>query len=56
MSDKEEHKEEQKVEQKVKKVKKPNSQIEHVRHVSQSQNISYREALKVAGQTYKKQL
>jgi len=54
MSDKEEHKEEQKVEQKVKKVKKPNAWIEHVRHVAESQNISYRDALKLANQTYKK--
>ena len=54
MSDKEDQKVEQKEEQKVKKVKKPNAWIEHVRHVAESQNISYREALKVAGQTYKK--
>ena len=53
MSDKEDQKVEQKEEQ-VKKVKKPNAWIEHVRHVAESQNISYREALKIAGQTYKK--
>ena len=53
MSDKEDQKVEQKVEQ-VKKVKKPNAWIEHVRHVAEDKNISYREALKIAGQTYKK--
>ena len=47
-------KEDQKVEQKVKKVKKPNAWIEHVKKVAEDKNISYREALKVAGQTYKK--
>ena len=54
MSDKEE-KVEQQVEQKiVKKVKKNNAWIDHVKHVAESQHISYREALKIASQTYKK--
>ena len=50
MSDKEEQKEEQK----VKKVKKPNSWIEHVKKIAEDKNISYRESLKIAGQSYKK--
>jgi hypothetical protein len=54
MSDKEEDKEEQKLEQKVKNVKKPNAWIDHVKKVAEDKNISYREALKIAGQTYKK--
>ena len=53
MSDKEDQKVEQKVEQ-VKKVKKPNAWIEHVRNVAEDKNISYRDALKLASQTYKK--
>ena len=52
MSDKEEDKE-IKV---VKKVKKTNAWIDHVKHVAESQHISYREALKIASQTYKKKV
>ena len=53
MSDKEDNKEDKKEEQ-VKKVKKSNAWIDHVKHVAEEKNISYREALKIAGQTYKK--
>ena len=51
MSDKEDKKEEQ---QEVKKVKKSNGWIDHVKKVAEEKNISYRDALKIAGQTYKK--
>ena len=51
MSDKEDKKEEQ---QEVKKVKKSNAWIDHVKKVAEDKNISYRDALKIAGQTYKK--
>ena len=51
MSDKEEN---QKNEQPVKKVKKPNAWIDHVKKVAEEKNIPYREALKIAGETYKK--
>ena len=54
MSDKEEDKEEKEEKKVVKKVKKTNAWIDHVKHVAESQNISYREALKIASQTYKK--
>ena len=51
MSDKEDKKEEQ---LEVKKVKKSNAWIDHVKKVAEEKNISYRDALKIAGQTYKK--
>ena len=51
MSDKEDKKEEQ---QEVKKVKKSNAWIDHVKKIVEEKNISYRDALKIAGQTYKK--
>ncbi len=47
-------KEDQKVEPQVKKVKKSNAWIDHVKKVAEEKNISYREALKIAGETYKK--
>ena len=47
-------KEDQKIEQSVKKVKKPNAWIDHVKKVAEEKNISYREALKIASETYKK--
>ena len=47
-------KEVQQVEQEVKKVKKSNAWIDHVKKVAEDKNISYRDALKIAGQTYKK--
>ena len=43
-----------KEENKVVKVKKPNNWITHVKGVAESNNLSYREALKIAGQTYQK--
>ena len=36
------------------KVKKPNNWITHVKEVAESNNMSYRNALKIAGQTYTK--
>ena len=49
-----EDKEDQKIEQSFKKFKKPNAWIDHVKKVAEEKNISYREALKIAGETYKK--
>jgi hypothetical protein len=43
-----------KEENKVVKVKKPNNWITHVKDVAEINNLSYREALKIAGQTYQK--
>ena len=51
MSDKEDKKKEQ---QEVKKVNKSNAWIDHVKKTAEEKNISYRDALKIAGQTYKK--
>ena len=42
------------VEKEVVKIKKPNNWITHVKSVAESNNLSYREALKIAGQTYTK--
>ena len=52
MSDKEEVKEVKEV--KIPKVKKPNSWIQHVKNVAEKEGISYREALKVGKESYKK--
>ena len=52
MSDKEEVKEVQEV--KMTKVKKPNTWIQHVKNVAEKEGISYREALKVGKESYKK--
>ena len=40
--------------EKVVKVKKPNNWITHVKYVAEINNLSYREALKIAGKTYTK--
>ena len=40
--------------EKVVKVKKPNNWITHVKYVAEINNLSYREALKIASQTYQK--
>ena len=40
--------------EKVVKVKKPNNWITHVKEVAETNNLSYREALKIASQTYQK--
>ena len=40
--------------EKVIKVKKPNNWITHVKEVAETNNLSYRNALKIAGQTYTK--
>ena len=40
--------------EKVVKVKKPNNWITHVKEVAETNKLSYRNALKIAGQTYTK--
>ena len=35
-------------------IKKKNQWIDHVKNVANTKNITYRESLKIAGQTYKK--
>ncbi len=35
-------------------IKKKNQWIDHVKDVAKTKNITYRESLKIAGQTYKK--
>ena len=52
MSDKELKQVEVKVENN--KVKKPNAWIQHVKNVAEKDNLTYREALKVAKESYKK--
>ena len=52
MADKEEVKEVKEV--KMTKVKKPNTWIHHVKSVAEKEGISYREALKVGKESYKK--
>ena len=55
MSDQEVNKETTKVETtKIPKVKKPNTWIHHVKSVAEKEGISYREALKVGKESYKK--
>ena len=55
MSDQEDNKETTKVEiTKIHKVKKPNAWIQHVKNVAEKDNLTYREALKVAKESYKK--
>jgi hypothetical protein len=55
MSDQEDNKETTKVEiTKIPKVKKPNAWIQHVKNVAEKEGISYREALKVGKESYKK--
>ena len=44
----------EKEDEKVVKVKKPNNWITHVKEVAETNNLSYRNALKIAGQTYTK--
>ena len=52
MSDKEVKQLEVKVE--TTKVKKPNAWIQHVKNVAEKDKLTYREALKVAKESYKK--
>ena len=54
MSDQEDNKEVQEVKKQIPKVKKPNNWIQHVKNVAEKEGISYREALKVGKESYKK--